>query len=179
MDQKGIGFEDLRSLLNYCLKEFYSNDKSLLNYDTESKAVAERCMVFHIGWYMLDRLKTLAVMQGLSVDSEYNRNFTHPKGMYKQTYGEIDEKIKKTYPDLILHKRRSNSENILVIEFKKGKAKQADRNNDYEKLVYFTDQNKEYKYKFGFYVELYKSGRAKVFVFQNGKRMSNLDYVFE
>ena len=174
-----ISYQDVHDLLDFALSEFFNNDSVLLDYKTEKDAVAERCMVFHIGWYMLEKIKALERFEGFNIDCEYNRNFSHPKSMYKETYEGIRQKIKDTYPDLIIHKRRSNDENLVVMEFKKGRAEKTARDQDIEKLIYFTNPENEYRYKYGFYLELYKMKYAKIKVFQDGKEMGSLNYKFE
>lgn len=165
-----ISFEQIQELVNYALESFYTNDAILLDYKTEDTAVSERCMVFHIGRYMIEKMKSFPCLIEANLDCEYNRNFSHPKGMYKATR----EKTKDVIPDLIIHKRKSNRDNLLIIEFKKGKPSKALKQGDIEKLEYFTDAEKEYKYKFGLYIELYKSNSAKIEVYQSGKVIGHL-----
>lgn len=173
-----ISLEEVKMLIHNALSCFYSNDRELFEYRTEDGAVAERCMVFHIGWYILNYIAALDKFKWANVDCEYNRNFEHPKSMYKETLKGIRTKIKDTVPDLLIHKRKSNDQNLLVIEFKKGDPKRQDVLNDEEKLMYFTDLSNEYKYPYGLYIELHKR-KAKVHVFQSGKHLSHLDYSLE
>lgn len=46
--------EDVKLLIGDALNHLYKNDFSLMDYETEDKAVSERCMVFRIGWYILN-----------------------------------------------------------------------------------------------------------------------------
>lgn len=41
------------------------------------------------------------------------------------------------FPDLIIHERKNNDNNLLVVEFKKGPAKTSDKAEDIKKLKYF------------------------------------------
>lgn len=170
-----VTFEELKALINSALADFYTNDSVLLDYNTEDKAVAERCMVFHIGWYIISRIKGIPSLSWANVDCEYNRNFNHPKSMYEITLAGIQKKIKDAVPDLLIHQRRSNENNLLVVEFKKGTPSDTLFLNDEEKLIYFTDAQNEYKYSFGLYIELHKN-TASVKVYQGGKHKSHLDY---
>lgn len=61
---------------------------------------------------------------------------------------------RKIIPDLVIHRRRSNRNNLLVIEFKKKNAETYDKENDRNKLMYLTDQKEDFKYNFGLFVEL-------------------------
>ncbi len=173
----GITLTDIMDLVKESLQDFYSNDSILLDYYTENDAVAERCMVFRIGWYMLNRICKADKFNWADIDCEYNRNFDHPKSMYKLTLDGISEKIKDMIPDLLIHKRRENENNLLVIEFKKGTPTATQKANDVEKLLYFTDTSKEYGYDYGLYIELHKRS-ATIQVYQAGKHKSHLDFSF-
>lgn len=175
--KQNITFDDIKSLVQCSLEDFYTQDSVLLDYNTENDAVAERCMMFRIGWYMLNKMKTLEKFHWADLDCEYNRNFDHPKSMYKLTLEGLPEKIKDAIPDLLIHKRRSNENNLLVIEFKKGTPSPNQKDNDEEKLIYFTDTSKEYGYDIGLYIELHKN-KALIKVYQNGTHKSHLDYTF-
>lgn len=170
-----VSLDDLKEIVVSSLNDFYSKDKELFAYKTDADAVAERCMMFRIGWYILDRVRKNPKLQWANVDCEYNRNFEHPKSMYAETQSGIMEKTKNAVPDLLIHKRKSNSNNLLVIEFKKGTPTKDGMMNDEDKLLYFTDSKSEYKYKYGFYIELHQK-RAKLKIFQDGKHMSHLDF---
>lgn len=162
-------FIELKDLIVDSLKEFYDKDSLLLEYKSEDAAVCERSMVFHIGSYIKGKLSNTP-FASLNVDVEYNRNFNHPKGMYSEIY----EKHKNTYPDLIIHKRRSNNDNTLVIEFKKhGNSEKTGRMEDREKLEFFTNPNEVYRFKYGFWIVLHRK-KAIVHVYSEGKELAHL-----
>lgn len=163
-------FELVKECLKQALEQFYKEDGILFDFKTENEAVCERSMVFRIGLYLHDILKKNENLKEFDIDNEYNRNFEHQKSMYKQTLEKIEEKY--TYPDLIVHKRKSNDYNLMIIEFKKGIPKEKDKRSDVEKLKYFTNFENEYKYKFGFYIELHKN-IAHVHVYMQGNLMEN------
>ena len=176
-DKRTVTLQEIQALFEGALQDFYTRDSVLLEYDTEEAAVAERCMVFRIGWYMLNRMQTLPTLSQADLDCEYNRNFDHPKSMYRHTLEGITSKIKDAVPDLLIHGRRSNENNLLVIEFKKGAPSAESVLVDEEKLMYFTDSAKEYRYDWGLYVELHKHS-VGIRVYQNGQHKSHLDYTF-
>ena len=172
-----ISLEDIKYVVNHALGMFYQLDSELLNYKTEEAAVSERCIVFRIGWYIQSMLRVDEKYSEFSVDSEYNRCFDHPKRMYMKTLEGI--KIKNAIPDLIIHQRKSNRNNLAVFEFKKaGIYAEAGCADDYKKLMYFTDPNNEYKFKFGFWIVLHKNA-ADVHIFQSGKEKSHLYYIWK
>lgn len=82
---------------------------------------------------------------------------------------------RKIIPDLVIHRRRSNRNNLLVIEFKKKNAETYDKENDRNKLMYLTDQKEDFKYNFGLFVEL---GSHEVYmeVYQEGNLQTKLNY---
>ncbi len=168
--------EEAKSLIDYALSEFYKNDKQLVDYQSIKKSVAENCMVFRIGWYLLDKIRNDPRYAGISLDCQYNRNFECTKGLFLENENGRREKIKNTIPDLLLHKRRANAENLMVLEFKKGKPTQEQMAVDAEKLCYYTSQDREYRYSFGFSIWLYKRNWAAVKTYQHGKEVDTLCY---
>lgn len=109
---------------------------------------------------------TLTKFQWADLDCEYNRNMNDPKMMRSD---------RKIIPDLVIHRRRSNRNNLLVIEFKKKNAETYDKENDRNKLMYLTDQKEDFKYNFGLFVEL---GSHEVYmeVYQEGNLQTKLNY---
>ena len=108
--------------------------------------VHERSIVFWFGVYLNDELKN-SEYKNFNLDFEYNKNHSNPKKTTNFPKG--------TYPDLILHKRGSNKDNILMIEFKTWW--DDDNVKDINKLKDFTNQDGEYRYKIGYSIILNKS----------------------
>ena len=130
------------------------------------------CEMTRAGEYLLKEvrssatLSTLTKFQWADLDCEYNRNMNDPKMMRSD---------RKIIPDLVIHRRRSNRNNLLVIEFKKKNAETYDKENDRNKLMYLTDQKEDFKYNFGLFVEL---GSHEVYmeVYQEGNLQTKLNY---
>lgn len=163
-----------KNLLDETLKLFYSQDSILFDYKNIEKSIAERCMVFRIGVYMYTLMINSGLFPESTLDCEYNRNFDHPKGMYD----DVAKKVVNIIPDLIIHKRKDKENNIVCMEFKKGSPKDEQELHDLKKLEYLTNPQKEYKYRVGFYVVLYRK-RAKIKVYQHGRHKSHIDWEFE
>lgn len=161
-----IKFEDIKNLVNVSLEKFYKNDRDIIEMDNEGDMISEQCMVFHIGCYMKNKMNTLAKFQWADLDCEYNRNMTDPKMMRNG---------RRIIPDLVIHRRRSNRNNLLVIEFKKRNAESCDKENDRNKLMYLTDQKKEFKYNFGLFIELSRY-EVHVEVYKEGNQQTKLNY---
>lgn len=174
-EKEDIPFETVKELVLCALKDFYKNDAILMDYINEREAVSERCMVFHIGCYMLERMKEIPTFQRFQLDCEYNRNLEDPKLISIPCEELSGMGIRMVYPDLIIHKRRRNDDNLLVIEFKKGKTSKSAMDQDVDKLKGFTMQTGTYCYKFGFFITLYKE-YAQIKVYQNGKEIENLAF---
>ena len=151
-----VKFEDIKKLVN----------ADLIEMSNEEDMISEQCMVFHIGSYMKNKMNTLTKFQWADLDCEYNRNMNDPKMMRSD---------RKIIPDLVIHRRRSNRNNLLVIEFKKKNAETYDKENDRNKLMYLTDQKEDFKYNFGLFVEL---GSHEVYmeVYQEGNLQTKLNY---
>jgi hypothetical protein len=103
----------------------------------------------------------------LNVDCEYNRNtlkgWNAPKAVYVFGY-EVRKKIAPSletddllavsaYPDIIVHRRLTHNENLLVVEIKKRSSK-VDRDHDYKKLRAFTENSERNSYHFRYGVFL-------------------------
>lgn len=69
-----VSLDEIKMIINDSLGMFYKQDSILFEYETDSEAVAERCMVFHIGWYLHDKIRELSKFKGMDVDCEYNRH---------------------------------------------------------------------------------------------------------
>ena len=164
-----VKFEDIRKLVNASLEKFYKNDRDLIEIAEDRDMISERCMVFHIGAYMKNKMGTLMKFQWADLDCEYNRDVQMPKRMVRE------EKSDSIIPDLIIHRRGSDKNNLLVIEFKKESAWAEEKEKDREKLMYLTNQEERFKYNFGLYIEL---GRHEVHVdvYQEENLQTKLNY---
>lgn len=105
-----MDIEELTGAINSCLDKLYENDSYLiLNYSKdEPNHVSERSIVFRFGIYFEEFVREK--LPSYNLDSEYNRNKADKKFLPSWKSG--------CYPDIIIHKRGSNDDNFLVIEFK-------------------------------------------------------------
>lgn len=132
---------ELKSLVDEALNKLYYQDPELMEC-----AVNERSIVFRFGLY-LAKLLSDSSFNDYHLDCEYNRNMGKTKRTTNFPAGVI--------PDVLLHRRNSNDENILVLEFK-GYWNKSDRDNDHKKIIDFTNQADDnmYKYAIGGVVEI-------------------------
>lgn len=157
--------DKIEQLVDQCLGELFSKDISLIKHDVSERAIAHK---------LAEYLQTH--FPNLNVDCEYNRNTE--KGQYypkkilalkerrdKEPLDVRDEEILQeisTYPDIIIHRRNTNAENLLVIEIKKENSK-VPHDFDFQKLMAFTensDSSYSYHYKYGLFI-LLETGTEK------------------
>ena len=132
----------------------YNNDQYLIS-NGERYYVSERSIAHKLGCYLSQ------LIQEYDVDCEFSRDLDAIKQMG----------CDKIVPDIIVHKRGNNDDNLIVIEVKpwwndKSKAFIKDEN----KLTYLTNYNNQYKYKYGFSLIINKNREdTEVKIFIDGK----------
>jgi hypothetical protein len=141
-----------------CINELLKNDLCLLQKDA-----SERTITHKLAEYLQNRIPDL------HVDCEYNRNVedgpdtgkildmfrAEREEIIRNCPSEDDLLTVSTYPDIIVHRRLTNTENFLVIEVKKANS-QVKHAYDHAKLMAFTDSGdgKPYHYKYGVFILL-------------------------
>jgi hypothetical protein len=151
--------ETLKRAINLALDEVYARDLYLI-----ANKVHERSIVCRFCIYLQRVFDTpLFPFADFQLDFEYNRNYANPKKTTNFPKG--------TYPDLILHQRGSNDNNLCLFEFKTWW--DADTGRDVQKLEDFTTQDGAYKYGIGFSI-LFGRSRSQVVprVFTNGTEIN-------
>lgn len=168
---KNYSFEEIEKSVKDALDKLYYNDRYLLEHDVNEQSITHRLAI-----YLED------VFFNYNVDCEYNRYGDDPKRLKGKSFKkydklfkyEIDRLIKEidtdklAKPDIILHKRGRNDQNLLVIEVKKSNSK--DDNYDRLKLMIFTDKDYGLNYKYGLFIKLDKDN--KLCWFSDGKCIS-------
>ena len=103
--------------------------------------VGERAIVFRFAYYLQKFLDEQGLYPEYNLDCEYNRNGDKPKIIYSLG--------KNVYPDLIIHQRGSNDNNLLVMEFKT--YWNVEQENNIKKISTFLENNEinSYNYKYG------------------------------
>jgi hypothetical protein len=153
-----VSRSEIERLLCESIEELFTKDAWLLQND-----VSERCLTHKLAEYVQDRIPHL------NVDCEYNRNATagprEPKTLYGlrsssrqtrvQAVNDDDPTGCSVFPDIIVHRRKTNRDNLLVVEVKKNKRRYGG-DLDRRKLVAFTERGEEndYKFKYGAFVVL-------------------------
>ena len=115
--------------------------------ETGKHYVGERAIVFRFAHYLQNELVKNHKYSNFHLDCEYNRNGCETKNLPAFPNG--------TFPDLIIHHRDSNEDNILVMEFKT--YWNADTERDRLKVKGFVNKNGKYNYKYGVVVVIGKT----------------------
>lgn len=153
--------EELITFVNLALDDLYKHESYLFKNDC-----SERNLVFHFGRYFINALSNSTYLKKCNVDYEYNRDILSEKE-YKEI--EYEGKKHKIYPDMLLHERGTNNNNILVMEFKKWANNRT--TSDYRKLRILTDQKLHFRYRLGLSIQFGKT-RKNVIIrkYIDGKR---------
>lgn len=155
---------ELAKAIEEAFKRLYTNDIYLISTEPKKKKekvdllhhVGERAIVFRFAYYLQKIIDDNCLYPDYNLDCEYNRNGDKPKA--------ICSLGKNVYPDLIIHQRGSNDNNLLVMEFKT--YWNSDQENDIRKIRAFLEQNEMnlYNYKYGIAVLIGKNNvKLKLF----------------
>ena len=155
----------LTTALKFAQLDLYNKDQYLIvrktDLSNEEIHLSERSIVFRFALYLFNRLQN-SELYYYDLDCEYNRNIDLEK-KYHSNNGEI----LGCYPDIIIHKRGTNDDNLLVIEVKTWWNTNTEHNED--KLRDLTKQTSDYRYEYGLSITLGKDENAvKMKWFQNG-----------
>lgn len=137
----------LKELLKESVKKCYDDDFTLIRRAMEQASVAR---IFHYMQILIDTDGRYECLRQYNLDCEYNKNGEGKKGTSNCPNG--------TKPDLTLHERESNENNLLIVEFKsrKSKGKKVNVLNKYKDEVKLEDFTSpiDYDYQLGVWVKL-------------------------
>ena len=151
-----MDIDGIKEKVEYCLQILREKDKNLLDID-----VNERTITHKLAEYLQNQFPSY------DVDCEYNRYEKDTKRIRSIKNRSLDiSKFKKyqiekliwedknaltIYPDIIIHKRKSPHNNLLVIEVKKS-SNTIGEDFDIEKIKELMEP--PYKYKFGLFLRI-------------------------
>ena len=142
IEESEVSKLQLEELVDTALRAVYKYDKYLIDIKAH-----ERDIVFRFGIYFQGLLIKHEKYNKYNLDVEYNRNLYDPKKTENFNNG--------VYPDVILHERGNNDNNILVLEFKGYWNNRKDEiEKDKSKLWDLMNPTGDYKYKKGYIVIL-------------------------
>ena len=167
---------ELIGIFEKAKEKFLKDEKEIIRIDINERTLSARLM-FHLQTILLEDKLYREIYKTYSVDCEYNRiNEYKIKTLKRYENFEIDDnsdKIRKIFPDIILHKRKEE-DNLIVIEMKKSTSNNKDcKEKDRERLKIMTDLNdpNNFNYTLGVYFEVDIIGNNNHIIefFVNGK----------
>jgi hypothetical protein len=101
---------EVEQALKVALDKFFSQDAHLLAVNA-----SERSMSHRIAVYIAEQIP------GYDVDCEYNRDGINPKelNLHVEQVSSAEDEAVTVFPDIIVHRRGNNNDNLLVVEMKK------------------------------------------------------------
>lgn len=150
-------------LFQRAIDDFYKSDSELAK-----RGGMEQACVSRIAYYFQRRVNLCAKLKvyNVNVDCEYNKHADDPKRDSTNTL---------IRPDLILHNRGGDNNNILVAEFK-AKNNKKNYDNDRKKLKTYTAPGK-FNYKIGIFIVLKDDKEACLKSWEhyiNGKQIEDI-----
>ncbi len=124
--------EELKNKIQRCIYMLYKNDSDLFSRDNYEVTISAK-----LSQYLFSEFN------GYDVDCEYNRHIDAVK------YSE--EIAKNIRPDIVIHKRGTDKNNLVYIEIKKSQ-NMSNREADIKKLTIMTKG--EYHYALGVFIDL-------------------------
>ena len=156
---------ELMDIFEKAKNKFLKEEKEIIEINVNERTLSARLM-FHLQTILLEDKLYREKYKTYSVDCEYNRiNEYKIKTLKRYENFEIDDnsdKIRKIFPDIILHKRKEE-DNLIVIEMKKSTSNNIDRKEkDRERLKIMTDLNdpNNFNYTLGVYFEVDTTGNT-------------------
>ena len=146
-------FEEFLENCKYVFNSFLKNDYLLIKNKNYEPTVSGR-----MAMYFRDKLSCLET-QSIFVDVEYNKYEYNEKLEYcKKINGEKNRPIR---PDLIIHERTKQENNLLYCELKKNASRNGKDKNKVEEQV------EDKKYTFGLYINRIKETEIHFQIFNN------------
>lgn len=141
---------------------------------SDSAAANERAIGYRLAFYLESELRTIGLISDfgpLVVDCEYNRHLAKKKTLASETEDRIKDIVKKARdrtleadedgsyvfsiaPDILVHQRRTDVNNLLVVEVKKRTNPETEE-YDHLKLELFTKSRQDdmgYGYRYGAWI---------------------------
>lgn len=183
MAYEELEFDWLKELIHPALCAFYEepHKRELVERNLHERTLVASIFCSLNSRFEKQKAKNVNLVE-LDVDFEYNRNMDEQKFLFNKCKKCDSTKcfVKEgnypkpgsrhpSYPDLVIHKRGTNENNQVVIEFKK-QSNTSSRDNDIAKLTFFTCQKsdsdnpqRDYQYKQGLFIELGESSYKTTF----------------
>lgn len=140
-----MSFEDVRRRVEAALKKLRKQDSFLIDANTNEQTISHK-----LAEYLQE------VFPDRNVDCEYNRHGYDIKKLKNVVVpndgiGRNETEAKTIFPDIVVHARNNDENNLLVIEVKKSSNAES-RQFDKDKLMALTRE--EYSYRFELLLEI-------------------------
>ena len=143
----------IKRRIRHCIDKIYENDSDLFDRNNYEVTISNK-----LAQYLFIEFKEY------DVDCEYNKHINKEK--------ENKELNKNIRPDIIIHRRGTDENNLLYIEIKTDHNRES-RTFDYDKIKAMTKQNSEYKYSLGLFIDFNRDKEKLVMIFfEDGKECS-------
>jgi len=144
-----MNYKIIKRKVLHCIDLIYKNDSDFFNRSNYEVTISTK-----LAQYLFLEFKDY------DVDCEYNKHIDTEKIVNK-----FNSSIR---PDILIHKRGTDNNNLVCIEIKK-EQNNSTRTNDYNKLKELTKQDGQYKYYLGIFIDFYKNKSKTVIIyFRNG-----------
>ena len=152
-----IEVEELKNRIKKTIKIFYKNDFFLIDKETNERSITHKLAEYiqrEFPEYHVDcEYNRMKKDRDMTSDEYFSKKLDLPK---KQT-DSYDIEATTVYPDIIIHRRGNNNDNLLVIEVKKDiKDRQEAENFDITKIKAYV-KIKELNYNYGLFLKLFKN----------------------
>lgn len=157
--------DEIREAVGNSIDTFIKDEAELLDVDA-----SERSLTHKFAEHLKEQFK------GYHVDCEYNRrgyDVKRLKGISPPRKPEPDDADSITFfPDIIVHRRKVDEDNVLVVEAKKSNNKDG-HDFDIKKLERLT-RDPEYAYQFGLFIifDVDKRTISELQWFRNGEQIA-------
>ena len=132
-----MNIDVIKRRIEHCINLIYENDADLFNRGNYEVTISSK-----LAQYLFLEFKEY------DVDCEYNKHLDDEK--------RVDELNKNIRPDIVIHKRGTDENNLVYIEIKKEQDTR-NRENDYYKIQVMTKNDGEYKYTLGVFIDFTKN----------------------
>ena len=157
-----LTIDEIKAIVHYALGRFYEDDIDLLKYGVCEASMSHRIAVY-LEQYFIDNK-----INDYHVDREYDKHINN--GRDNDNLKILRHSKKRTHshrPDIIIHKRGNNDNNLLFVEVKKNKGITTGDNDDL-KLSCATS-SKLFNYTLGLYLNI-KEDKAEYTWYVNGEK---------
>jgi hypothetical protein len=170
MSPKPVPFFRVHAWTLEACREIRIKDGALFDFDVNERTLTQRLALYLQKYFPYYK-----------VDCEYNREVENKKRLpiiKVESVMTDDIRARTVFPDIVIHDRGNHVHNLLVIEAKVHMPRGTRSENDWAKLIGFTDPQGIYKYQWGAFIHATgKDSPADFDVkwFRHGRELSNSD----